>query len=175
MKKLIDQIKLHEGVRFRPYRCTAGKLTIGVGRNLDDKPLKTEEVITLFGSQKTQAEITALLNKGLSMKQVDQLLAWDIQDAIDDAKAVLPIFQSLSEQRQYVIVDMAFNMGRRTLSSFRNTLRFISEGNYARASENMLQSKWATQVKGRAKRLSIMMKDNLYHDQVTTEMLRKLG
>ncbi len=175
MKKLIDQIKLHEGVRFRPYRCTAGKLTVGVGRNIDDKPFKTEEVIALFGSQKTQAEITALLNKGLSMKQVDQLLVWDIQDAIEDAKAVIRNFQSLSEQRQYVLIDMAFNMGRQTLAGFRNTLRFISEGKYDQAADNMLKSKWASQVKSRAKRLSIMMKDNLYHDQVTTEMLRNLG
>ncbi|NBW16869.1 MAG: lysozyme, partial [Caulobacteraceae bacterium] len=34
---LIRQIRLHEGERLKPYRCTAGKLTIGVGRNLDDR------------------------------------------------------------------------------------------------------------------------------------------
>lgn len=175
MEKLIQQLKLHEGIRFRPYRDTVGKLTIGVGRNIDDKPFRADEQLVLFGRILTQKDLIATLNKGLTAKQVDQILVWDIQDATDDAKAVLRTFDSLSEQRQFVIIDMAFNMGRRTLSGFRNTLRMISEGRFAEASENMLKSKWATQVKGRAKRLSIMLRDNLYHDQVTTEMLRKLG
>jgi len=35
--KLVDQIIEHEGLKLKPYHCPAGKLTIGVGRNLEDK------------------------------------------------------------------------------------------------------------------------------------------
>lgn len=34
MDRIKEQLVRHEGLRLRPYRCTAGKLTIGIGRNL---------------------------------------------------------------------------------------------------------------------------------------------
>jgi len=175
MEKLIQQLTLHEGIKFRPYRDTVGKLTIGIGRNIDDKPITASEQQKLFGKIMPQKELMDVLTKGITRQQAEMLLAWDIEDAVADAKALLSNFDRLSQQRQYVMIDMAFNMGRRTLSGFRITLRMISEGRFADASENMLKSKWATQVKGRAKRLAIMLRDNLYHDQVTTQMLRDLG
>jgi lysozyme len=175
MTKLIQQLTLHEGLRFRPYKCTAGKLTIGIGRNLDDKPILASEQQKLFGKVLTQQQLTETLNRGITKEQAELILSWDVLDAVADAKALLPNFAKLSEQRQFVIIDMAFNMGRRGLGTFRNTLRMINEGDYTQAAANMLKSKWAKQVKSRAIRLSIMMRDNLYHDQVTTQMLRNLG
>ena len=40
---LIHDLKRDEGVKLNPYKCTAGKLTIGVGRNLDDVGITEEE------------------------------------------------------------------------------------------------------------------------------------
>ncbi len=34
MNRIKAQLVRHEGLRLKPYRCTAGKLTIGIGRNL---------------------------------------------------------------------------------------------------------------------------------------------
>jgi hypothetical protein len=34
MNRIKAQLIRHEGLRLKPYRCTAGKLTIGIGRNL---------------------------------------------------------------------------------------------------------------------------------------------
>ena len=45
MKSIVNQLILHEGLRLKPYRCTAGKLTIGVGRNLETKGLSEEEAL----------------------------------------------------------------------------------------------------------------------------------
>ena len=39
---MIAQLRLHEGERLFPYKCTAGRLTIGVGRNLDDRGITAE-------------------------------------------------------------------------------------------------------------------------------------
>ena len=174
MKKLIEQLILHEGIRFRPYKDTVGKLTIGVGRNIDDKPIIASEQQKLFGSVLTQEELSKTLNKGITKQQAEMLLVWDIADATKDAQALLSNFDTLSQQRQYVMIDMAFNMGRKGLGTFKNTLKMVNDGKYTEASENMLKSKWATQVKGRAIRLSIMMRDNIFHDQVTTQMIRSM-
>ena len=41
--RLTKQLIIHEGLKLEPYQCTAGKLTIGVGRNLDDVGITKEE------------------------------------------------------------------------------------------------------------------------------------
>jgi lysozyme len=48
MKKEIDLLKKHEGLRLKPYRCSADKLTIGYGRNLDDVGISEEEAEMLL-------------------------------------------------------------------------------------------------------------------------------
>lgn len=37
----------HDGLRLKPYRDTRNKLTIGVGRNLDDVGITREEALML--------------------------------------------------------------------------------------------------------------------------------
>ena len=39
MSKLIEQLKVHEGVRSKVYLCSAGYETIGVGRNISESGL----------------------------------------------------------------------------------------------------------------------------------------
>jgi lysozyme len=57
------------------------------------------------------------------------------------------------------MIDMCFNLGIGGLLEFKNTLASIQSGDYQKASEQMLQSKWATQVGNRATELSEMMKE----------------
>src|SRR5438876_896932 len=40
----------HEGLSLKPYRCPAGKRTIGVGRNLDDRGISEDEAAMLLGN-----------------------------------------------------------------------------------------------------------------------------
>jgi lysozyme len=130
--RLIEQLKLHEGVRDRPYKDSVGKLTIGVGRNLTDK--------------------------GLKPKEIEYLLMNDIMDCIDDLNKYLPWWRQLNEVRQRVLMDMCFNLGIGGLLGFKNTLAFIQSGDYEQASQNMLSSKWASQVGQRSRRLSEMIR-----------------
>ena len=131
-KKMIAQLRLHEGERLKPYRCTAGKLTIGVGRNLDDRGI-------------TSDESAYLLNNDIDSHWIELL-------------EHLPWVETLDEIRQRVMLDMAFNLGIFGLLTFRRTLGHIKAGDYALASSAMLESKWATQVGQRARRLASMMK-----------------
>lgn len=132
--KLVEQLTLHEGLRLKPYRCTAGKLTIGIGRNLEDRGITTEEAMYLLQN--------------------------DINSIWLQLANRLPYFLNLSEVRQRVLIDMAFNLGIEGLLAFRKTLAHVAAGRYAEAATEMLDSRWADQVGERSRRLSRMMRTN---------------
>lgn len=135
----IDEIKLDEGERFKAYLCSEGIPTIGVGHT---KGVKLGDVIT--------------------KQQSYDWLKEDVTQALADARAVCSSFDELSGPRKGVLVNMAFNLGKTKLAGFKNTLRYINEGNYVQASKNMLLSLWAKQVGARAARLSYRMNTNKY-------------
>jgi len=133
MNRIKAQLVRHEGLRLRPYRCTAGKLTIGIGRNLDDC--------------------------GISQKEAYILLENDIQDCDQSLIDEIPeIYNALDEVRKSVLLNMCFNLGISGLLEFNNTLTFIAAGDWERAANGMLASKWAKQVGKRAIELSEMMR-----------------
>jgi lysozyme len=127
------QLIRHEGLRLRPYIDTVGKTTIGVGRNLDDRGISESEALFLLDN--------------------------DIDMSIDELRARFEWFDELSEVRQRVLVDMAFNLGITKLLGFKRTLAAIKRGDYVAAAAGMMASKWATQVKRRAHRLAAMMRE----------------
>ena len=133
MNRIKAQLVRHEGLRLKPYRCTAGKLTIGIGRNLDDR--------------------------GISQKEAYAMLERDIQDCEQWLIDEIPeVYNKLDEVRQSVLLNMCFNLGIKGLLEFKNTLSFIGAGDWERAANNMLASKWAKQVGMRAIELSELMR-----------------
>lgn len=132
INQLQKQLVLHEGCRLKPYRCTSGKLTIGIGRNLDDVGISRDEAMVLLWN--------------------------DISKAIAGVRTELPWFEQLDSIRQRVLVDMAVNLGIDGLLAFKQTLSAIASGDYDRAATEMLNSRWAGQVGERARRLARMMR-----------------
>lgn len=128
-----------EGVAREVYIDTMGHPTCGIGFNLDAHslpvsvtfPLSDDEINILF--EITYKDVT----KGL-----DTYLAW---------------WRTLDEVRQRVIFNMAFNLGITKLTEFKNTLKAIHSGDYAKAAEGMRNSLWYKQVKSRAERLAKAM------------------
>ena len=128
---LKEELIRDEGLRLKPYRDTVGKLTIGVGRNLDDVGITKDEAM--------------------------HLLECDIRRVKDDLDHALSWWRGLDDMRQRVLVNMAFNLGITRLMGFKNTLAAMRAGNYVDAAKGMLDSKWADQVGERATRLAAMM------------------
>lgn len=122
----------HEGLRLKPYRDSVGKLTIGVGRNLDDVGI---------------SELEAML-----------LLTNDIKRTAEEAYAALPWLRNLDPLRTDVVLNMIFNMGLQTFQGFHGTIAAIAARKYEEAADHMLASKWATQVGPRARELSFRMR-----------------
>lgn len=131
LKSIEEQLILHEGMKLKPYRCPAGKLTIGVGRNLEDKGLSKQEALFLL--RRDIAEITNELRK-------------------------YPWFKTLDMVRQKVLIDMAFNLGINGLLSFKKMLSYLKAGDYEKAADEMVNSRWYGQVGDRSKRLVKMMR-----------------
>ena len=126
-----ELIKKHEGLCLKPYQCTAGKWTIGYGRNLEDN--------------------------GISPMEAEQLLRNDVQRCYREC-LTLSCWQKLDETRQAVLVDMCFNLGISRLRTFKKMLAALEQGYFERAAYEMLNSKWAAQVGHRATELSELMK-----------------
>jgi lysozyme len=144
-----DMLIRHEGRRLKPYKDTVGKLTIGVGRNLDDV--------------------------GISEQESNLLLFNDIGRVAKEATDTFTWFKSLSQVRQDVILSMLFNMGMNGLQGFHEMLSDIYRGNFAGAAEEMLKSLWAKQVGPRAIELAFMMKNDRYMGQTELEALKHYG
>jgi lysozyme len=133
MIDIADLLIKHEGLKLHPYRCTAGKLTIGVGRNLEDRGITKGEALIML--EHDIADFT---------KQLSERLFW---------------FDTQPEFAKLVLIDMAFNLGLNGLLKFHNTLEHIKQGQYELAAKEMLLSKWAQQVKNRATELSEILKN----------------
>jgi len=68
------------------------------------------------------------------------------------------VYNGLDEVRQSVLLNMCFNLGMKGLLQFKNTLNFVAAGDWERAANGMLVSKWAKQVGLRAIELSELMR-----------------
>lgn len=149
----LDEIKqrlaVHEGFRSKPYRCTANKLTIGIGRNIEDRPF-TEEELRLVDKD--------YMTKGITKAQAFAILARDVMQFDFELRQNIPFYERLDDERQYALLDMAFNMGignnKKGLLSFKKMLRYIGTGFYKQAAVECLNSKYGRELPTRAGRIA---------------------
>lgn len=136
MDLLIEQLKKHEGFRSKPYLCTAGKLTIGYGRNLDDV--------------------------GVSEAEAMELLRQDVARARREVMLNIPVANVLDDARADVLINMCFNMGIYRLMGFKRMIAALEQRDYMQASAEMQNSKWAKQVGTRSVELMVQMQTGMY-------------
>ena len=126
-----ELLTLHEGLELKAYKCTAGKITIGVGRNVEELGITHDEAMYLLSN--------------------------DIKRVVDELLANVDCYNELSDVRKSVLVDMCFNLGISRFLQFKNFLAAVERGDWGVAAAEMLDSRWANQVGQRAIRLSNMM------------------
>ena len=122
---------LHEGEHLKPYLCPAGKLTIGVGRNLEDNGITQEESRFLLLNDIARCE-----------REMEQFF----------------FCGKIGEVREAVVMDMLFNLGLPRFRTFRKMIAALDRAKYDLAADEMLDSRWAQQVGQRAIRLADMMR-----------------
>lgn len=147
IKEWSNRLIEHEGLRLMPYRCTMGKLTIGVGHNLDDNPLTFEEKKALGDYM-----------HGITENGAKMLLRHDIIRSYECVKKIVSNFDKLTFDRQYALLDMCFQLGPKRLKKFKNMLNAIEKENYTWASYECLDSAYAKQTPKRARKIAETIK-----------------
>lgn len=148
-ERLTKLLTLHEGERLKVYRCPAGKLSIGVGRNLEDL--------------------------GITVSESRHLLANDILRVARELDGSFPWWRGLSGVRQAVLIDMCFNLGMPRLKGFRLMMTALESGDWPEAARQMLNSKWAADVKTRADRLIRMMETDEWPEELLDKIAGRAG
>lgn len=141
----IELISQHEGVESSVYVDTMGHPTVGVGFNLDRQG--AAEALAAVGAD---YQLVRNGSQSLTKEQMDALLKTDIEGAVSNAQGAVSNFDSLSPARQFVVVDMIFNLGLGGFQQFHQTIAAIEAGDFEKAGSDMQQSAWYGQVGSRA-------------------------
>lgn len=123
---LLEQLKFEEGLRLKTYLCTAGKRTIGYGRNLDANPY--------FEGNKIPDEITK--------DEAEAILAHDIDQVTKQLVHRWTGFTLLDEVRRDALINMAFQMGVDGLLGFKMMHKALLKGDWRKACNEALDSQW---------------------------------
>tara|TARA_R110000744_G_scaffold40295_7_gene91397 strand:- start:385 stop:804 length:420 start_codon:yes stop_codon:yes gene_type:complete len=129
-KHLMEQLIDFEGLKLKPYKCTANKLTIGIGRNLDDVGISENEAKFL------------LLNDIARVEKKAKTYSW---------------YDKLNPVRQRVVCDMIFNLGNR-FDQFKKMQAGLETNNIDVVCKEMQSSKWFSDVGRRAVHLILLMR-----------------
>ena len=139
--KIVKLLRLHEGVKSHVYKCTAGKWTIGVGKNVDKNG-----------------------GLGLSSDEINYLLTNDINRVIKELGKSFEWFSGLDEARRDAMIDICFNLGLPRLKGFSNALAAMADSDYERAAYEFSDSVWFKQVGTRAHTIVGMIRYGKYPD-----------
>ena len=133
LEALIKDLVRDEGSKLKPYHCSENKLTIGIGRNLDDVGINKEESYYLL--------TTDLV--GIS-RDLDRNILW---------------WRDMPDSARRGLLNMAFNLGWPKLQTFRRMLAALKASDYERAALETLNSKYAKQVGSRACRIADLFRE----------------
>jgi len=127
---LIERIKDDEGFRGNVYKDSLGYDTVGYGTKM---PI-------------TKLEATMLLRGRLYQKK-------------EELERKEPYFKYLPEPIADVVLEMAYQLGVNGVLKFKRMWKALKDGDYDKAANEMLDSRWAVQTPNRAKRLSNIVRN----------------
>lgn len=137
-----EDLVRHEGYVTEIYLDSENLPTFGIGHLVTEEDM---EYTWPVGTPVTEERILDVFHK-------------DCEVAYTDACALVLNFAGQSIDAQRVLVNMAFNLGRNRLGKFKNFLKAVNEGNYDKAADEMIDSKWYHQVGRRSKELVEIMR-----------------
>ena len=140
MDKLLESVKRHEGYRNKVYLDTLNKRTVGVGH------LCVEDFWE-DGKEYDEDFLMGILEK-------------DLQSAIDQAYDMCKNL-TISDDAKIIIIEMIFQLGGNGVSKFRKMWQALQQDppDYAEASVQMLDSRWAKQTPNRAQEMARHMSE----------------
>ena len=129
---LIEDLKRDEGFRQFPYKCPSDKLTIGIGRNIEDN--------------------------GITEEEAEYLCHNDVGRCVAEAREIFPAFPILPDNVKRAVINMLFQLGRTRFTGFKKMIAALRERDYERAAVEALDSRWAKQTPRRAERVASLIR-----------------
>ncbi len=140
---LREEIAADEGKVLKIYKDHLGYPTFGIGH------LITED----------DPEHGSRVGTKVSEERCDEAFDLDVKSVIADCDILYDDFGGLPEEVQLILANMMFNMGRTRLSKFKNMNAAVESGDWNRAAQEMMNSRWYNQVRNRARRLVERMRN----------------
>ena len=119
MNKLLlrSELKRDEGERLRLYKCSSGKFTIGIGRNIEAN--------------------------GISKDESELMFANDVDRVEKEARSIFGNWKSISDARQRALVNMLFNLGMTRFMTFKRMIGAVIREDWDGAADEALDSTWS--------------------------------
>lgn len=121
-----------KGANHFPYKCPAGKITLGWGRNIQERGISDDEAMLMLHN-----------DIHISYRELDGAFGW---------------FEMLDGVRQMALADMHFNMGMTKLSKFINMIAAFAAKDYETAADEAKDSHWYNQVGARGREIVHMVR-----------------
>ena len=141
MSQLLDMLMKHEGVETHAYTDTVGKLTIGVGRNIDP-----------------------VGGLGLSKKEIAYLLQNDVDRVEQELVNSIPWVEHIEWERMDALVNICFNLGLPRFLKFKKALAAAEDQNWELCADEFMDSRWSSQVGQRAVKLTTLLRTGEYEN-----------
>ena len=140
--KLRKELAEDEGCKYEIYLDHLGLPTFGIGHLItENDPEHGKPVGTVVEQERVQAAFEL-----------------DIAVTINDCHVLYNDFEDLPEECQRIIANMMFNLGRPRLSKFKGMKAGVDARDWHKAADEMVDSRWYTQVPNRARRLVARMR-----------------
>ena len=142
MKDLLESIKHHEGFVEHVYDDSLGIPTIGYGFAIKDLVLEED--------------------------LCDEILLRKLRILGRSVMGKFPFFDSLPSDCKDVLMEMCYQLGVTGVSKFKKALKAMEDGDWEKAADEMLDSKWAKQTPRRAKEMSDIIR-SLHEEKSSTK------
>ena len=137
----INQLRLElgqdEGCIYEVYLDHLGYPTFGIGHLITNR----------------DSEYGWSVGTDVDEYRVQEVFEEDIKTVLSDCEKLYDDFYEIPEEAQLIIANMMFNMGYTRLSKFKGMKRGVDSRNWEEAADEMVDSRWYTQVTNRAERL----------------------
>ena len=143
IEQLREQLEVDEGCVYEIYNDHLGYATFGIGH-----------LVTESDPEQGQS-----LGTPVSSDRVAEAFESDIQSVLRDCNILYSDFHNLPEEAQQIIANMMFNMGRPRLSKFKGMKHGVDTQDWDGAADEMVDSRWYSQVGARAERLVARMRN----------------
>ena len=142
MKDILESIKHHEGFVKHVYDDSLGIPTIGYGFAIKDLVLEED--------------------------LCDEILLRKLRILGRSVMSKFPFFDSLPSDCKTVLMEMCYQLGVTGVSKFKKALKAMEDGDWEKAADEMLDSKWAKQTPNRAKEMSDIIR-SLHEEKSSTK------